>query len=325
MKAICLHSGGLDSSLAVLLVKEQGITPVAAQITSPFWGTEGESAAEVTARAIGVDYVAVPVGEDYLDMLRSPRHGYGKNANPCIDCHIYMLRLAKDLMHKRGGSFVATGEVAGQRPMSQRIDMLRRIEKESGLEGLLLRPLSAKLLPPTIPEKEGWVDRERLLGISGRSRAEQMALARSRDLKGYSTPAGGCLLTDPAYSAKVMDLINHDSLNMTTARRLRTGRHFRLPGGSKLIVGRNERENEALMDSLEPGDLAIVTASCPGPTGLVTGPGAPGELALAASVVARYADDKASPAVRMSIIREGTSSSMDAVRLEPDKVAEMLL
>jgi tRNA U34 2-thiouridine synthase MnmA/TrmU len=325
MKAICLHSGGLDSSLAILVMKEQGIEPIAAHFLSPFWGREGKSPSEITAEAMGVRHVAVPMGEEYLDIVRNPKHGYGKNANPCIDCHIHMLRKAGALMPEMGASFVVTGEVVGQRPMSQRRDVLRRIEKECGFEGLLLRPLSARLLPETIPEKEGWVDRENLLAISGRSRAEQMNLAREKGLTGYATPAGGCLLTDPGYSRRLRDLIDHDDLTMRQAERLRLGRHFRLPGGSKLVIGRNQDDNESLLASLAEGEVAIITTTCPGPTAVLIGPGAAEEVLLAASMVARYGDDKTSPTTGMEVVGSGAPHTLEIERMSPEDVAGLMI
>ena len=325
MKAICLHSGGLDSSLAIIIVKRQGIEPIAAHFVSPFWGRGDESPAEVTAKSMGVEYIDVPMGEEYLDIVRNPSHGYGKNANPCIDCHIHMLRKARVLMPGVGASFVVTGEVAGQRPMSQRINTLRQIEKESGLDGLILRPLSAKLLPETIPEREGWVDREKLYAISGRSRAVQMRLADELGLTDYSTPAGGCLLTDPGYSKRVRDLIDHGDFSMAQARRLRTGRHFRLPEGSKLVIGRNQEENESLLESLSEGELAIITTGCPGPAAVLTGAAAASELELAASMVARYGDDKSSREIEMEITGPGGPRKMSSGRMSPDDVAGLLI
>ena len=325
MKAICLHSGGLDSSLAILLVKEQGIEPIAAHFVSPFWGREGKSPSEATAEAIGVRHLAVPMGEEYLEIVRNPEHGYGKNANPCIDCHLHMIRKAGELMPELGASFVVTGEVLGQRPMSQRPDALRRIEKQCGLEGLLLRPLSAKLLPETIPEKEGWVDREKLLAISGRSRAEQLKLATEKGLTGYSTPAGGCLLTDPGHSRRVRDLIKHGDLNMVQAERLRLGRHFRLPRGSKLVIGRNREDNERLQASAGEGDIVIVTQSCPGPIAVLAGPRAAEEILLAASMVARYGDDKTSPTIGMDVAGAGEPYGIDVERMGPEDVAELMI
>ena len=325
MKAICLHSGGLDSSLAIMLMKEQGIEPIAVHFVSPFWGREGKSPSEVTAEAMNVGHLAVPMGEEYLEIVRKPRHGYGKNANPCIDCHLHMIRKSGELMGEVGASFVVTGEVLGQRPMSQRPDALRRIEKECGLEGLLLRPLSARLLPETIPEREGWVDRDKLLAISGRSRAEQMRLAEEKGLTGYSTPAGGCLLTDPVHSRKVRDLIEHGDLTMLQAQRLRLGRHFRLPSGSKLVIGRNQEENEKLTASLQAGDIAIITVTCPGPVAVLTGPGAAGETALAASMVARYGDDKTSAVIGMEVRGSGDTCTLEAERMDPGQVAELMI
>jgi tRNA-specific 2-thiouridylase len=325
MKAVCLHSGGLDSSLAIMLIKEQGVEPVAAHFVSPFWGREGKSPAAVTAEVMGVEHIDVPMGEDYLEIVRNPSHGYGKNANPCIDCHIYMIRRAGQLMAGLNASFVVTGEVAGQRPMSQRMDTLRRIEKESGLEGLILRPLSARLLPETIPEKEGWVDRMKLLAISGRSRAEQLRLAAEKGLTGYSTPAGGCLLTDPGYSRRIRDLIDHDDLTMVQAERLKVGRHFRLPHGSKLIIGRNQRENESLHATLQAGDLAVITVSCPGPTAVLTGAAADEDLVAAASMVARYGDDKASPEIEMRVEGRGAPRALRSGRMSAEEVAGFML
>jgi len=325
MKAICLHSGGLDSSLAILLIKEQGIEPIAAHFVSPFWGREGRSPSEVTAEVMGVRHLAVPMGDDYLEIIRNPAHGYGKNANPCIDCHLHMIRKAGGLMAELGAAFVATGEVLGQRPMSQRPDALRRIDKLCGLAGLLLRPLSARLLPETIPEREGWVDREKLLAISGRSRAEQMKLAREKGLTGYSTPAGGCLLTDPVYSRRIRDLIDHDDFTMMQAERLRLGRHFRLPRGSKLVIGRNQEDNESLHASRREGEIEIITTTCPGPSAMLTGTGAAAEVLPAATMVARYGDDKTSPAIGMEVVGAGETYSIEVERMSPEDVAGLMI
>ncbi|NSW76717.1 MAG: tRNA 4-thiouridine(8) synthase ThiI, partial [Candidatus Atribacteria bacterium] len=207
MRAIGLISGGLDSALAVSIVKRQGIEVIALRFLSPFWG-RGKWIKQLIEE-LGVEYQEVEVDESYLGMIENPRYGYGKNMNPCIDCKIWMLRRAKDLMKEWGASFVFTGEVVGQRPKSQMKNTLRLIEKQSGLEGLLLRPLSAKLLPETVPEKEGWVKREELLDLSGRGRERQLKLAEEWGIRSFPPPAGGCLLTEPNFSRRLRDLRQH--------------------------------------------------------------------------------------------------------------------
>ncbi len=329
VKALCLLSGGLDSSLAMKLVLDQGVEVIAVNFVGPFCqcsrGSCDGSPASKVAKSLGVRLVVLRMGEDYLEIVRNPKHGYGSNMNPCIDCRIYMVRKAKELMEKEGASFIVTGEVLGQRPMSQRMDAMRKIEKESNLEGLILRPLSAKVLPPTIPETRGWVDREKLLGISGRSRKEQMKLARDWALKGHSCPAGGCLLTDPGFSKRIKDLIEHDSLSLREIGLLRIGRHFRLPQGSKLIVGRNEAENRVLSERVTEGDICIVTDGCPGPTAILRGEKAREEVRLAAGVVARYSDCKDSPSVRMKIKRGSTWESITVKPLSPENVNQLMI
>jgi hypothetical protein len=190
---------------------------------------------------------------------------------------------------------------------------------------LLLRPLSAKLLEPTIPESKGWIRREDLLAISGRSRKELMKLAREKGVSGYSTPAGGCLLTDPAFALRVRDLLEHDMLTLREMRRLTVGRHFRLPLGSKLIVGRNEADNETLTEMVGPGDTVLSTPGCPGPTAILSGCDAAREEGLAASVVARYSDDSRKGLVGVLISSTGGERTMDAAPLDPDRVKELMI
>jgi len=199
------------------------------------------------AADLGIEIELADISGEYLRMLTRPKFGYGSAINPCVDCRILMLKRARKYMAEIGAHFVFTGEVLGQRPMSQRRDTLRIVERESGLEGLLLRPLSAKLLPPTLPEQKGWIDRERLLAIQGRSRKEQMKLIRERGIADYPQPAGGCcFLTDQNYARKLRDLLAHmsedEELTMEHVMLLKVGRHFRLPDGTKVIVGRDEGE-----------------------------------------------------------------------------------
>ena len=219
-KAIALLSGGLDSTLAVKMMLDLGIEVEALNFTSPFCTCTGKnsgckSEAVRVAQEFNIPIKVINKGLDYLEIVRNPVHGYGKGVNPCVDCRIYLLKKAKEYMHESGADFVFTGEVLGQRPMSQRRDTLRVIERESGLEGLLLRPLSARHFEPTIPEKEGWVDRDKLMAIEGRSRKIQMQMADDLDVKNYPCPAGGCLLTELSFVPKIRDVFDHsEELNM---------------------------------------------------------------------------------------------------------------
>jgi tRNA-specific 2-thiouridylase len=304
VRAICLISGGLDSALAARLMQEQGIDIVALNFMNPFGSCakkEGDSPAYRVCESLGVELMAVPFGEDYLEVVRHPAHGYGSNVNPCIDCRIYMLKKAKEIMNSRGAGFVVTGEVVGQRPMSQRINTMRMIEKASTLEGYLVRPLSARLLSPTIPEEKGWIRREDLLAISGRSRKELMRLAKQKGISGYSTPGGGCLLTDPNFAQRVRDLIDHDMLTLDNVDLLKIGRHFRLPLGSKLVVGRNEEENGCLLGMAAQDDTILTTPYVPGPAAVLRGKPTRDEERLAAGLVARYSDGRSAERVSVCI------------------------
>lgn len=249
-RAISLISGGLDSAVATKLIIDQGIEVIGLHFTSIFASKKDKERglqAVRTAQELGIGMMTKNKGEDYMEVIKNPRYGYGKNMNPCIDCRIFMLQLTKGLLSEVGASFVVTGEVLGQRPMSQRRNTIELIEKRSGLEGLIVRPLSAKLFPPSIPETEGIIDRERLLDVSGRSRQVQYQFVETHRLSEFGLPGGGCLLTDPIFSIKLKDLIAHDSAYTTKDVELLTmGRHFRLSPSAKLVVGRNERENKQL-------------------------------------------------------------------------------
>lgn len=297
--AIALFSGGLDSMLAVRLVQAQGIEVRGIHFISPFFGEDlrdnsGKYNAQLAAEQLGIPLKIVSLGNDYLEMLRKPRHGYGKAVNPCVDCHAYFFRKAKEYMLEVGADFVITGEVLGQRPMSQRRDTLRIVERDSGLEGLLLRPLSAKCLPPTIAEEQGWLDRERLGAIKGRSRKEQMRLAEEFGLTEYPSPAGGCLLTELSYESKVRDIFEHEPvLEPHDFRLLRVGRHFRLGERTKVIIGRNQEENESLRLAAREGDILLRWMEGSSPLALVTGPADEEQLQTAGKILLRYT--KAAP------------------------------
>uniref|UniRef100_A0A7V4G725 DUF814 domain-containing protein n=1 Tax=Desulfobacca acetoxidans TaxID=60893 RepID=A0A7V4G725_9BACT len=287
-RALGLFSGGLDSMLAAAVLREQGIEVAGLTFITPFFGAER---ARESAAHLGLPLLEEDITELYLPLLLDPPHGFGSRHNPCIDCHILMLRQAGARLEREGFDFLFTGEVVGQRPMSQHRGALNLIARESGFGDLILRPLSARLLKPTLPEREGWVDRERLLDISGRGRKRQMALAESLGISRYPSPAGGCLLTDPGYAARLKELLAH---NPRPGRRdlelLKWGRHFRLPDGSKAVVGRTHRENEALRLLLSPGDLVCKVRGYPGPLVVVPGGTRQNGLEAAALLTVSYSD-----------------------------------
>lgn len=292
-KAIGLLSGGLDSTLAVGMILDEGVEVIALNFVSPFCTCTKKGCrhqASKVAEDYDIEIKVVPVGMDYIEMIRNPKHGYGKNLNPCKDCRIFILKKAKALMEELGASFIFTGDVLGQRPMSQRRPALDLIEREAGLEGLILRPLSARHFKPTIPEKEGWVDRDNLLGFQGRSRKPQMKLAEKMEIRDYDCPAGGCRLTNREFSNKLKDLFAHnDEINNNDLLLLRIGRHFRY-GNSKVIVGRDERENEMITKMSLDTDHLFEVPGVGSPITLLRGKAGIEELELAARITARYSD-----------------------------------
>jgi len=292
MKALALLSGGLDSILATKRVLDQGIEVVAVYFVLPVVA-EKEDYAGKTAKRFGIPLIRVEVGDEYLDVIRNPKYGYGSGMNPCIDCRIYMLREAKRIAREVGAEFIVTGDVLGERPMSQYRKALILEEKEACLEGLILRPLSAKLLPETIPELEGWVDRNTLLAISGKSRKPQIALAEKFGLQDeYPSPSGGCLLTNKEFASKVRDLFAHKEKATTQdVLLLRIGRHFRFKD-YKIIVGRNEDENKLLLELKKSKDYAFEVPGCGSPITILECSETKSKEAieLAAKLTARYSD-----------------------------------
>ncbi len=312
VKAICLISGGIDSALAALLLKEQGIEVIGVNVILPFeevLKVGAETAATRVAKNIGIDLRIVLAGEEYVDVLRSPRYGFGSQRNPCIDCHIFMLRKAKEIMLEEKADFVATGEVLGQRPMSQRRDALDVIERDSGLKGYLLRPLSALLLNPTQAEQSGIVDRKRLLGIRGRSRKQILSIAEEKGLWGFSKPAGGCLLTDPQIALRIDDLLSHGILCYTELRRIAIGRHLRITEDTRMIVGRNKAENLLIEKLALDKEMLIEPIDVPGPVGLLSGR-IDEYSELGARIVARYSDVPDGSKARMAAKVVGSSQSL---------------
>ena len=288
MKALCVYSGGLDSLLAAAVTSAQSIEVLALFFETPFFSS---SRARKSAKASGLPFRVVNITERHLEILKNPRHGYGQHMNPCIDCHTLMFRIAGELLEEEGAQFVVTGEVLGQRPMSQNKGALALIARESGLGERILRPLSAKHLPLTLPEKAGWVERDLLLDFKGRSRKPQMALARRLNITEYPAPAGGCLLTEKGFSNRLRDLLSATpDPEVRELELLKIGRHFRVAPDSKLIVGRNKAENDVIRDLAGKEDFVLSTVSVPGPTVLVSGKGSEDLLSLAAAVTAAYSD-----------------------------------
>ncbi|MEK6795832.1 MAG: hypothetical protein AABZ39_13705 [Spirochaetota bacterium] len=292
IRAVALLSGGLDSQVAVKMILDQGVAVTALKFTSPFCTCDsaGVCHSAVAAKAFGIPLVTIPKGLAYLDVIRSPKHGYGRAMNPCIDCRIFILRKAKEYAESIGAAFLFTGEVLGQRPMSQHRRALDIIEEESGLTGKLLRPLSAKLLPPTDAERDGIIDREKLGAIQGRSREEQMKRAEEYSIAEYPCAAGGCLLTDPAFARRLKDLLdNQNDVSMRELNLLKVGRHFRYHA-AKVIVGRNRSQNEHLASIKKKNEVYLESVDIPGPSALVSDAVNDDTIAFAAKALASYSD-----------------------------------
>jgi tRNA-specific 2-thiouridylase len=290
-RGIILFSGGLDSLLAARVLLDQGIELIGLHFLLPFTPPDidpEELSVSHRATLIGLSLINYRCDKEYMEMVRHPPHGYGKNMNPCIDCKIYFLKRARELMEEENASFIATGEVVGQRPLSQMKHMMNHIEKSSGLKGFLLRPLSAKLLEPTRAETDGIVDRNALLNISGRSRKIQMELAARYRITEYSSPAGGCLLTDKNMSKRLMDLFSYiPDYTMTDVYLLTIGRHMRINKSLKIIVSRNERENIELEKYRESADGFIVP-DFKGPSILARGVIDDDDVGFIGSIMLRY-------------------------------------
>jgi len=347
-KAIAMISGGLDSTLALSLVRAQGVEVKAINFYTGFCITEtqrrkggrpdgtvppNEALVAAAGADVDIEYVDIS-GDEYMEMLLHPRFGYGANANPCVDCRIFMMKKAKAIMEAEGADFIFTGEVLGQRPKSQRRDTLWVIEREAGLKGRLVRPLSARLLPPSIPEQEGILDRARLGDISGRGRVRQIAMARELGLAEWPQPAGGCcFLTDEAFSRKFFHVLGQReaagrprTLDRSDVVLMTTGRHFRLSPVARLMVGRTEVEN-ATLDSYAEGCSRLLATGFTGPVGLVDGTPTWEERQLAAAIIARYGKGREAPLVeiewcdpdgaveRFSVVPEPDETRIEAMRI----------
>jgi tRNA-uridine 2-sulfurtransferase len=322
-KAIALFSGGLDSILAFKVIEEQGIWVLGITFETPFFSA---AKARVTAERIGLPLAVLDITSEHLQMLRAPRYGFGRNMNPCIDCHTLMLRMAGQRMEEQGFDFVFTGEVLGERPMSQGKQSLYVVAKNSGYSDRILRPLSARLLPETEPERSGKVDRGRLCDIQGRGRKRQMEMAVYYGITSYPPPAGGCLLTDPIFARRLRDLFNrHPEHRLRDIELLKVGRHFRLTETTKAVVGRNAGDNGTIERLAEACDALIRVEHFPGPTVLVPGGGDEETRRLAAGLCVRYSDAPNDHEASVLCLREGIMAPLKVPAITPEDAVRLLI
>jgi tRNA-specific 2-thiouridylase len=299
LKALSLFSGGLDSLLAIKLVQEAGIEVEAVHFILPIVDEDAEIKVrhemQDLADQLGVKVHFIRLSEDYLRILENPKYGYGKGMNPCLDCHIFFITRAKELMNELNADFLVTGEVVGQRPKSQHLGAFPKIDRDTGMEGLIVRPLSARVLPKTIPEEKAWISLDHCPSIQGRQRIVQMDLARRYGLR-FQPPGGGCPLTYKEFGNKVADMLQYNKpLPLYPMRLLGMGRHFRLPDGGKIILGRNQEENLKILHYFlrhrRKDHLAIFKdTQAPGPIGLGLNLANQKDLEVAARICTRYCD-----------------------------------
>ena len=317
-KAVALFSGGLDSTLSVLTVLRHGVGVTALKFVTPFDHDIADTSSSFrnllhTAEQFRFEVRIFELSDQFMEIVKKPKFGYGRNMNPCIDCRILMLKAAKDFMEKTEADFIISGEVLGQRPMSQRKNILYLIDKEAGVTDYVLRPLSAKLLKITIPEIKGIINREMLFDFRGRSRKPQMTLAKDFGLTDYPAPAGGCLLTEPHYAHRLKDLFTYQpDPDLDDLSLLRIGRHFRFSPSCKIIVGRNKIENEKIW-SLSAKGCLLKVEGYGSPTTLIIGEITDEAVRVAASLCARYSDAKNLSAVDISIYKNGDIFRIQAI------------
>jgi len=324
IKALGLCSGGLDSILSALVLRNQGIHVEWISFETPFFSAVN---AKNAARLNKIPIEVIDITETYLKMLKAPPAGYGKNMNPCMDCHTLMFRITGKIMVQRGFDFLFSGEVVGQRPMSQTKQSLNYVENNSGCKGYIIRPLSGKLLPPSVPENEGKIDRDKLFDISGRSRKRQIELAKSMGVKEYPAPAGGCLLTDKGYCNRLKDLFEFQpDYIKNDLHILKYGRHFRINDEFKIIVGRTKKDNEDLMKYHNPEkDLIIRLKEHAGPTVLISYTEQKENIELAASICAGYSKLPKENSVELIVSTKDTHHSIMVKPVDPFIYKEFLL
>jgi tRNA U34 2-thiouridine synthase MnmA/TrmU len=324
VRALGLCSGGLDSMLAGLILRDQGIDVEWVTFDTPFFSSDR---ARKASNLTGIPLTVKSITSEYLKMLRNPPAGYGKYMNPCLDCHAMMFRIAGDMMKEREVDFLFSGEVLGQRPMSQTRPSLRYVEKHSGYAGYILRPLCAKRLPETIPEKKGLVNRKQLLDLAGRSRKPQIKLAQNYGIKKYPTPAGGCLLTDKGFSRRLRDLFDHQSTwTENELYLLKFGRHLRVNKNTKIIIGRTQDDNEHILNYHDPGtDSILKVKEYPGPITLVPMGGSKEMLTLAASICVGYSKAPGLAPVDVSVTNSKNSQTITVLGIPPKDIQHFMI
>lgn len=323
MKALCVFSGGLDSMLAAQVIRAQEVDVLGLFFETPFFSSHR---ARASAKAMQLPLKIVDLTAPHLEVVKHPAHGYGGNMNPCIDCHALMLRKAGQMLEEEGADFIITGEVLGQRPMSQNLKALSIVATQSGFPKLILRPLSARLLQVTIPEEKGWVQRDLLLNLSGRSRKPQMELARKVNITDYPSPAGGCLLTDPIFSKRLKDLFsNEPQFEIREIELMKVGRHFRIGPRARLVVGRNKGENETIASLAKPEDLLLIAQSVPGPTVLALGDFTPEFELLAAGITASYSDAKEGEQTEVRLAAKGEEKTVSIEKVSKGGFQKMMI
>ncbi|WP_373500117.1 tRNA 4-thiouridine(8) synthase ThiI [Desulfococcus sp.] len=324
VRALGLSSGGLDSILSALVLREQGIDVAWVSFETPFFSSDK---ARKASESTGIPLTVRNITPIYVEMLRDPRCGYGQHMNPCLDCHALMFQLAGEMLQAAGFDFLFSGEVVGQRPMSQTRSSLRYVEKKSGFEGYILRPLSAQRLPETIPEINGWIRREALHGIAGRSRKPQIALAKRFNVSDYPNPAGGCLLTEKNYCARLQDLFDHaETCTEAELHLLKHGRHLRISPRTKIVTGRDQKDNEAIIRRYDPDkDTLIRTVHIPGPVVLVCGPASRDEVLAAASICIGYSSAPRHAAQEVNVIRPEGAETLRCEGLPQDEMRPWII
>jgi tRNA U34 2-thiouridine synthase MnmA/TrmU len=330
--ALALLSGGLDSTLAIHVIKKQGIDVIALNFTTVFCLCTSKGNCKLEAvkvsEKLGIPVKVINTTRSFLEIVKKPKHGYGKNMNPCIDCRINIFRAAGEYMREIGADFIITGEVLGQRPMSQRKEAMKTIDKEAGLTGLVLRPLCAKHLEPTIPEKAGLVNRDELLEIKGRSRKDQIQLADIFQMTDYPCASGGCLLTDPEFANRIKDSFNHGDSDLNDVKLLKVGRHFRLDDKTKVVVSRRDEENLSVENLATDRDFLLELKDIPGPLAIIRGEINDEKLKTAAQLTARSSKAKSQPSTEV-IVSKAQPGSMQRVLsvppIDPEKAKELMI
>lgn len=324
VKGLGLCSGGLDSILSALLLQRQGIDVTWICFETPFFSSES---ARNASRQTGIPLITMDITDEYMEMMKNPKAGFGKNMNPCMDCHALMFSKAGEVLKDKGFDFLFSGEVLGQRPKSQNKNSLRYVEKNSGFDGQILRPLSAKLLPETLVEQKGLVDREQLMDISGRSRKIQMQIAQDFGVKEYPAPAGGCLLTDKIFSSRLKDLMNtQKNFNTRELYFLKYGRHFRLDSKTKVIAGRSKNDNKHLLNYFDKDkDILLKHVKLPGPDVILTGDLTPENIQTAAKICASYTKSKPGETAEIKVKKKETETLITVITVQSSEFKRLMI